>query len=528
MPTLYGPDGRPLSAPPKRELTRRAAQPTLTGWRRAQQWSSVVSALDPARLRAIFHSLAAGAWTPDFFELAEEIEERDLHYRGVLQQRKLAVAGAPIGVVPASDEAADVEIADDVRERVVQGPGFHDLLLDLLDALAKGVACVEVVWSMHGGRWQPAAYHRVDPRWLVFSDVDGATPLLVRDRAADADTRAAASGWGGGWMQQADPLEPGKFIFHAHKGKSGLPTRGGLAYSVASMWLLKSIAVRDWWSYAELFGLPVRVGKYGQNATDDDIRTLEDAIAALASDAGCAIPETMNIELHLPAGGSASGSPLFQGQADWIDRQVSKAVVGQTMTADDGSSRSQAEVHADVRDDLVRDDARQLCGTLSDQLVAGYCALNYAPRAAGPPRIELPQPPEAIDLPAIVQAATAGLRVPTAWLYERLGIPVPGDGDEVLAGRPAPAPPPELHAAAPEEAAVDPEEDAAERALAGMTRAGAISEELAGIVRAALAGADDPEDFLDAAADAGVPEALAEDLALRRFMARVDADIGRR
>ena len=116
---LYGPDGRPLPKPPVRELARRVAQPTHAGWRRAQQWQSIFTGLTPARLRAIFHAVAAGSWCPDFFELAEELEERDLHYRGVLQQRKLRAAGAPIQVVPASDAAADVRIADDVREQVL-------------------------------------------------------------------------------------------------------------------------------------------------------------------------------------------------------------------------------------------------------------------------------------------------------------------------------------------------------------------------------------------------------------------------
>ena len=529
---LYGPDGRPLPAPPARELTRRAAQPTHTGWRRAQQWRSVVTTLEPARLRHIYHALAQGTWTPDFFELAEEIEERDLHYRGVLQQRKLRAAGAPIDVVTASDAAADRAIADEVREQVLQGPGFHDLLLDLLDALGKGVACVEIVWRRDGQRrWAPAAYHRVDPRWLVFRDDDGETPLLMRDRISDAgearpvSATAAGYGWSG-WTLPADELTPGKFVCHRHRAKSGVPTRGGLAYSVASMYLLKSTAVRDWWAYSELFGLPIRIGKYGRGATDDEIRTLEDAIAALAADAGCTIPESMDISLEMPtSGGGAAGPLLFIGQADWCDRQVSKAVVGQTMTTDDGSSRSQAEVHAEVRDDLVADDVRQLCQTVTEGVVAWYCRLNHAPRRAGWPRIELPQPPERIDLPAIVQAANAGLRVPTAWLYDRLGIPAPQGDEEVLAGRPAgqpePPPAPELHAG-------DPAMAAAERELAEMTRTGAIAEELAGVVRAALAGADDADAFLDAAVDAGVPEALAEDLALRRFMARADADTGRR
>ena len=528
---LYGPDGRPLPAPPTRELTRRVAQPTHTGWRRAQQWRSVVTTLEPVRLRNIFHALAQGTWTPDFFELAEEIEERDLHYFGVLQQRKLKAAGAAIEVVAASDDEADQEIAADVREQVLQGPRFHQLLLDLLDALGKGVALVEVVWMREGARrWLPAGYHRVDPRWLVFRDDDGETPLLLRDRwdaAAGRMPKAAATGYGwSGWTMPADELAPGKFVYHRHRAKSGLATRGGLAYSVAAMFLLKSTAVRDWWSYGELFGLPSRIGKYGPTATDEDVRILEDAIAALASDAGCVIPESMDIGLEMPTSGGGSAGPLlFAGQAKWCDEQTSKAVVGQTMTADDGSSRAQAEVHADVRDDLVRDDVRQLCETVTDGLVHWYCRLNHPPRPAGWPRVELPPPREEIDLDRVFEAADRGMRVPVAWLHDRLGVPMPEGDEPVLAGRPAgrtePAPAPELHAA-------DPAMAAAERELAELTRTGAVAEELAGIVRAALRGADNADAFLDVAIDAGVPEELAEDLALRRFMTRVEADTGRR
>ena len=520
---LYGPDGRPLPAPAKRELARRVAQPAHTGWRRAQQWRSVVATLTPAQLRVIYQALAQGTWCPDFFELAEEIEERDLHYQGVLQQRKLKAAGAPIQVVPASDAAADQQLADDVRERVVEGRGWHTLLLELLDALGKGVACVEIVWARSGRRWEPAHYHRVDPRWLVYRDDDGETPMLLRDGVADAAARPAAPGGGwSGWSMPADPLEPGKFVYHRHRAKSGLATRGGLAYSVSTMYLLKSVAVRDWWSFAELFGLPIRVGKYGQHATDADIQTLEDAIAALAADAGCVIPDSMSIELQAPQSGSGGGSApaLFLGQARWCDEQVSKAVVGQTMTADDGSSRAQAEVHADVRDDLVRDDVRQLCETLTESVVAWYCALNHAGRPAGWPRVELPQPPEAIDVEAITTAVRAGLRVPSAWLRGRLGIPEPADGEEVLTGSPAGPAAPALNAA-------DPGAAAAERALADLRETGAIAADLVAPIRAALDRATDADEFLELAIEAGAPDDLAEDLAMRRFMARVDGE-GRR
>ena len=506
-PMLYDAGGRPLRPPAARDLVRRVAQPTPLGWRRSQQWRSVVGTLNPAQLRAILDAVARGDWCPDFFELAEQMEERDLHYRGVMQQRRLAAAGEPMDVVPASDAAADRKLADEVREQVVEGAGFHALLVNLLDALGKGVACAEVVWSRRGGRWRPASYHRIDPRWLVFGD-DG-EPMLVGGDGARQPAPAA-----GGWTMPAERLEPLKFVYHAHKGKCGLDARGGLSYACVAMFLLKSVAARDWWAFGEVFGLPWRVGRYGQNATDEDIRTLQEAILALAADAGCVIPDSMAIELvSAPSGSGASSSDgLFRGRADWCDSQVSKAVVGQTMTADAGSSRAQAEVHADVRDDFIKDDVRQLCDTLSDQLVAWYCALNHAPRPAGWPRVRLPAPPEEIDLEGITSAIDAGLRVPAAWLRGRLGIPDPQPGEELVEAPAAPERPgprnPALHAA--------------DAALAGLP-AGAIAEDLAGPVRAALAAAADADEFLLTAAAAALPDELAEDLALRRFRARVDA-----
>ena len=534
-PRIYGPDGR-LVATTQRDLVRRLAAPVRTGFRRAQQWQSVVATLTPERLRAIYWALANGNWCPDYFELAEEIEERDLHYRGVLQQRRLRSAGAPIDVVAASEASADQRLADEVRERVLQGRGWHGMLLELLDAIGKGVSCLEIVWRQHGGRWEPAEYHRIDPRWLVWDDADGETPLLIRERgdmpAAGSRLRGTGPARAGAFRTRADPLEPGKFIYHVHRAKSGVPTRGGLAFSVATMYLLKSVAVRDWWAYGELYGIPVRIGKYGQNATDEDIRTLLDALAALAADAGAAIPDSMTIETPMPStsgGGGGSGSRgLFRDQADWCNGEVSKAVVGQTMTADDGSSRAQAEVHADVRDDLVRDDVRQVCETLSETVVRWYCELNHGMRPAGWPRVELPQPPEALDVPAIVSTAKAGLKIPAGWLRERLGIPDPREGEEVLSGTPVGGsgdddggdePGGQMNAAGPTlNAALD--------AVSAAADWGELAGELVEPLRRALASADTAEGFAAAAAEIGAPEGLAEDLARQAFRARVDGEVG--
>lgn len=522
---ILGPDGTPLSTP-RRALSTRTARPSLVGYRRAQQWRSVVTGLTPERLRTLLHSVAQGTWTPDFFELAEEMEERDLHYRGVLQQRKLKAAGAPMDVIPASDDAPDQAIADAVRDYVLNGRGAHDARVELLDAVGKGVSCQEIVWQVRDGLWVPATYHRVDQRWLVFDPADGEVPYLVGERTTGAArAEAVAAGPGRQWLANASPLMPGKFLYHRHRSKSGLPARSGFAYAVCTMYLLKSTAVKDWWAFAEVFGLPVRVGKYGPNADDDDIQTLIDAVAMIASDAGCVIPDSMTVEFVQAARAGGTGSEsLFEAMAGWCDAQVSKAVVGQTMTVEDGSSLSQAQIHADIRDDIVDDDVRQMSDTLSDTLVPWFCALNFPPRPAGWPRIAPPPDEDAVDVAAVVQAVGAGLEVGQTWMRTRMGIPEPESGEALLTGRPPggdsdpadddlPAPTSAgLHAAA------DPLDESAWLAL---------SDELAGPVLDALDAAGTPEEFLAFASRAGLSRALQRDLALACFGARIEGETER-
>ena len=129
---------------------------------------------------------------------------------------------------------------------------------------------------------------------------------------------------------------------------------------------------------------------------------------------------------------------------------------------------------------------------------------------------------------AITTAATRGLRVPAAWMRERMGIPEPRDGEEVLTGLPvgraggaadggddggAGAPPAPhalgLHAAA------DP--------WGGADWLG-LAEDVAAPVLAALDAAADASEFVALASEAGAPAALAEDLARRCFGARVDGE----
>ena len=480
---LYGPDGRPVR---KRDLTREAGRPTLTGVRQTWRHESVASGLTPQRLAAILRTADDGQGRQrDYLTLAEEMEERDPHYAAVLGVRKRAVSGLEPAVEAVTDDAGDVELADAVRE-LVREPAFGELLDDCLDALGKGFSAVEIIW-VRGAQWRPARYERRDPRFFTFDREDGRTLRLLDEEDS---------------FRGVD-LAPYKWITHVPRLKSGLPMRGGLARLVAIAYMIKQYAMTDWTAFAEVFGMPLRLGRYGQNATEAEIAKLIQAVANLGTDAAAAIPDSMRIEF-VEAGNRQGGADLFERLAVYLDKQVSKAVLGATMTADDGSSLSQAQVHDEVRGDILRSDARQLADTLNRDLVRPFIDLNYGPRDRGEyPRLCLPVPePEDIKTLAesLEKLVPLGLRVEGSVIRDKLGLPDPEDGAEVLG---APDPLSALLAGANRRRAVnraarpdDPYEKALEAALEAAEspeRAGEISREL---VEPVLALAGEPPDVI--------------------------------
>ena len=58
---------------------------------------------------------------------------------------------------------------------------------------------------------------------------------------------------------------------------------------------------------------------------------------------------------------------------------MSKVVLGQTMTDENGGSLAQAMVHNQIRIDILQDDARQLANTINRDLIAPFVALNFGP-----------------------------------------------------------------------------------------------------------------------------------------------------
>ncbi|HEX7821054.1 MAG TPA: DUF935 domain-containing protein [Sphingobium sp.] len=417
LPALVDGNGRPLRQA-RDVLTREIAAPSMASIRNITS-GHPAQGLTPQRLASLLRQSEEGDATA-YLELAEEMEEKDLHYLSVMGTRKRAVSQEPVTVKSASDDPedeADAQLLRDWLDRLtLQGE-----LFDIMDAAGKGYSATEIIWGM-GEQWLPDRLEWQDPRFFEYDRGTGRKLLL----------RGGLSGMSGLPL----PLPEHKFIIHQAPAKSGLPIRGGLARAAAWGYLFKNYATKDWLAFMEVYGLPLRVGKYAPGTAESDIAILERAVAQIGQDAGAVIPQSMLIEF-VQAGGAAANPEMFERKCKYIDEQLSKAVLGQTSSSDaksGGLGSGQADLHGEVRRDIKSADCAQLSATLTHDLGRPMVMFNRGIRKRYP--LIIVGAPDPVDLKQALDGIEAAMRnsVPVSVSYFRnvTAIPEPRPGEEVL------------------------------------------------------------------------------------------------
>jgi len=420
---ILDPNGRPVtsSKPDKVDtstLTREIGGASTVGVRSPIS-GYPADGLEPERLGSIMRQVDAG--NPlEYFELAELMEERDLHYVGVLGTRKRIVSQTEVTVEAASDKREDVAKADMIRTWLKRDT-LQIELFHILDAVGKGISFTEIIWDSSTGQWQPSILKYQSPRFFNFARHDLDTPLL-REVGGDV------------------PLPPMKFITARMPMKSGLTIRSGLARVVAWAYMFKMFSQKDWAIFLQSYGQPIRIGKYQTGASEEDKRVLFNAVMNIAADCAAVIPAGMMIEFIESKTADKSGQ-LYLERVNFLDQQVSKAVLGQTATTDAiAGGHAVGREHREVQKDIKQADCGALAAILNRDLVKPWIDLEYGPQAAYPRLII--RDPEDLDLAAFSTAidrlAGRGLLIPQNWVRDRVGIPEPAAGEATIGGAPMP------------------------------------------------------------------------------------------
>jgi len=381
--------------------------------------------LTPGRLARILADAEQGDIVAQH-DLFLDMEEKDGHVFAEMSKRKRALLTLDWNIAPPRNASkAEEDDAAWLREMLLDVPALEDVLLDALDAIGHGFSALELEWQLQGREWLPKSVTHRPQSWFQPGREDR-NELRLRDYTPDGAE-----------------LRPFGWIVHTHRAKSGYLTRGGLHRVLAWPYLFKNYSVRDLAEFLEIYGLPLRLGKYPSGASDQEKLTLLRAVSGIGHNAAGIIPEGMMIEFEAAAQGQHDP---FAAMIDWCERTQSKAILGGTLTSQaDGKSSTNAlgNVHNEVRHDLLVSDAIQLAATLSRDLAYPLLVINRGPRD---PR-RLPRfvfdtrEPEDLSLyaEALPKLVGVGMRVPASYAHDKLRIPEPKEGEDVLAVQ-APAP----------------------------------------------------------------------------------------
>lgn len=380
---------------------------------------SIIQSLTPSSLANIFNDIKQGYKPKEYLDLASDIELRDTHYRSVLNTRKLAVTSLDIKIIPASEDKKDIEIAKNVERDIVRNEraGIYSLIFDMLDAIAKGFSVNEIIWESKNNVWLPKEYKYRNAYFFRYDERGEKLKLIDSNSEYLYD------------------LPENKFIIHEPKNHSGVQILSGLAMPALFYFLLKYYDITSWAAFIDRFGYPIRLGKYSKKATEEDINTLRRAVSSIGSDFGAVIPESAIIEI-IESKTTQTTSDTYEKLANFINKEISKLVLGQTMTSEEGSSYSQAQIHNEVRQDIAKSDVRQIMETLNAQLIVPYCKFNFG-ELENYPKLELFKP-DVDDLEMIINAVTnladKGLKVKASEIRAKLGLSDPQKDDETIGG----------------------------------------------------------------------------------------------
>ncbi|MBS9777180.1 MAG: DUF935 domain-containing protein [Gammaproteobacteria bacterium] len=376
------------------------------------------SRLSPAKLRSILED-AEGGNISEQHELFADIEESDSAIASNFDIRKRAVLTLDWSIAAPKDATPAEEKQHEFITGFFDGFGYlEDAMMDMMDAVGHGFSACEIHWQHYNNQWIIDKLSHTSPAWFKVHNNE----LRLQSR----DNQDGAELWPLGW------------VIHKHKSRSTSLARAGLFRTLAWLYMFKYYSVRDFAEFLELYGMPIRIGKYGAGATKEEKRTLLRAVTEIGHNAAGIMPQGMEIELK-DAASANKGDPFMQ-MINWCEKSAARLILGQTLTSgtdDATNTNALGNVHNEVRRDLLVSDVKQLSQTITEQIILPLLQVNFGD-------IDVKRIPRFVfdvseyediklyadSLPKLVEV---GMPIPVSFAMKKLGIPEPQDDEPVLA-----------------------------------------------------------------------------------------------
>lgn len=343
----------------------------------------------------------------------------DLALRAKYEKRRRKLCELPYQITNEDEDKQGEKIAEEIERGIANIDEFEtNFMWELSDAIGKGMAAVELQGELQDGKLQITGAKGV-PQYALRNPKDEDGNILE-----DQWEHKTKSGW--------QPVSEGKLLFWKRQNQ-GTYFTSGLMWPIMFYACFKKFTIKDWLSFVEVYGVPLRVGKYPDHYKPDstEVDVLAAAVIDIASDAGVVIPDSMKIDFVEAIKGSSSDA--FERICNYFDNLISELLLGGTLTSQAGEkgARSLGEVHQEETESIVAFDALSLAAAISTGLIKPWVRANHGERKAYPKFAF-----QIININKLAKwweihqgLAERGFPIPLRFLSETYHVPLP-DGDE--------------------------------------------------------------------------------------------------
>lgn len=393
--------------------------PTLDGFRRY-----VTDNPSPEKFATLLRQVDSGD-VAALTELQIEMEAKSPVFQGIADTRRAALTGTPWDVEPnpmLEGDSTAAAVANYVKNILRGLTTWPDTLKFIASAIGPNVAVVELVWR----RSELVKTNDVASHRLQLDPVGQSNVLYVETEE----------------VPQGIPVDiaPHKFAVFNPDKRAGFPYYRTITHASVWPYMVCHFGSTDWMSFSELYGTPMRVAKYSEGATPATKNAVEDMLRNMGPGAAGHFPEDVVIEL-LQASGTGE---TFEKQLSWAEKTIAILWQGQTLTTDvgDRGSFAAAQIHANIRGDILTSDAENEARFIREQIIRPMVRMRF-------PNIDAPVPvfvrkfQEAKDIESdrlamdqVKLAQELGLPMDTAEIYDRLKLTKPVKFDAKTIGGP--------------------------------------------------------------------------------------------
>lgn len=298
-------------------------QKDMRSWRQA--WQRAIDIENPKR--------------QSLYDIYRDVEV-DLHLSGCVDQRKGFTQKKAFKLVDAKGKQ------DDEATTLLETVWFKDLVGYILDSRYWGHSLVQLgdVVSVDG-KMSYTGVELVNRKHVIPE-----YGVIVIEQSDD---------WSSGFPYREGPMAD--WVIEA-----GKPKDLGLYLKAATQTIPKKNMLAYWDQFGEIFGMPIRIAK--TTARDPKDRTqIENMLSSMGAAAWGLFPDGTDIDIKETTRGDAFN--VYDKRIERANSELSKGILNQTMTIDNGSSLSQSEVHLEVFENVVEKDADLVRDIVNGQLL---------------------------------------------------------------------------------------------------------------------------------------------------------------